>query len=160
MTKHRYPVTPGIRFLRSHNIAFKPLTYDYEDHGGAGQAAQKLGLDPFTVVKTLVMETDVGVPLLVLMHGSREVSTKQLARLLSVKKVAPCEPEIARKLTGYKVGGISPFGTVKAMTVYAQSTLFELEKIRINGGKRGFLVEMDPMALKASLNAIEVDAAV
>ncbi len=160
MGKNKTPVTPAVRFLRSCKIVFKPFVYDYEDHGGAQKAAEKLRLDPYGVIKTLVMENELKQPFLVLMHGNKEVSVKKLARHLAVKKVMPCDAAKAHKLTGYKVGGISPFGTLKPMKVYAQTTLFELDQIYINGGKRGFLVKMDTMDLKSSLDLVDVDVAI
>src|ERR687883_875443 len=148
-----YPVTPAVRLLREKRVEFAPHLYDYEERGGTRHSAEALGVDEHAVVKTLVMETDARKPLVVLMHGDREVSTKQLARTLGVKSVQPCEPAAAQKHTGYLVGGTSPFGTRARLPVYAERTIFELPKIYINGGKRGFLVGVEPRVLKDVLHA-------
>lgn len=155
-----YPVTPAVRVLREKKIAFEPHLYDYVEQGGTRRSADELGVDEHSVIKTLVMETDRREPLIVLMHGDREVSTKELARAIGVKTVAPCSPNAAQKHTGYMVGGTSPFGTRKRIEVYAQKTIFELEKIYINGGKRGFLIEITPKDLRAALPVTEVDVAI
>ncbi|MGE5313058.1 MAG: aminoacyl-tRNA deacylase [Acidobacteriota bacterium] len=154
------PVTPAVRFLREKAIAFIPRLYQYVEHGGTHASAVELGVDEHCVIKTLVMETDPRSPLIVLMHGDREVSTKQLARTLGVKQVTPVTEQSVTRLTGYQVGGCSPFGTRTKMPVYAERTIFDLEKIYINGGKRGFLVEIDPRELKRVLDVTEVSAAV
>lgn len=159
MKKNSHPVTPAVRFLRRHNIEFAPHPYPYQDQGGAEQAASALGVSPETVIKTLVFDAS-GQPVLVLMHGDREVSTRQLARHLDVKRVSPCDKATAERKTGYRVGGISPFGTREAMPVWAESTIFDLDRILINGGKRGFLVEIDPSVLKEALGARPMEAAV
>lgn len=159
MKKTDYPVTPAVRVLRQHAIDFVPHLYDYEDHGGTRHAAHSLSVAEHAVVKTLVLETDARKPLLMLMHGDREVSTKQLARLLGVKRVEPADAVRAEKYTGYQVGGISPFGTRIALPVYVESTILPLERIYINGGKRGFLVEIPPSVLCSVLGAQEVMAA-
>lgn len=155
-----YPITPAVRLLRDQGVAFTPHLYDYVEHGGTRHSADALHVPEYEVVKTLVMETDRRHPLIVLMHGDREVSTRQLARLLGVKQVAPCAPETAHKHTGYLVGGTSPFATRKPLPVYAQRTIFALPRIFINGGKRGFLVELDPRELKRVLSVTEVDVAI
>ena len=155
-----YPITPAVRLLREKKVEFEPHLYDYEEHGGTRHSAELLGVDEHTVVKTLVMETDAKKPLIVLMHGDREVSTKNLARHLGVKSVHPCDFAQAQKQTGYLVGGTSPFGTRIHMHVYAERTIFELPKIYINGGKRGFLVSIDPKVLKEVLHAEEVEVAI
>lgn len=155
-----YPVTTAIRFLRDRKIAFEPFLYAYEDRGGTRHAAACLGVDEHAVIKTLVMETDARSTLIVLMHGDREVSTRQLARELGVKRVAPCDPSTARRHTGYLVGGTSPFGTKNRLPVYAESTIFGLPRVYLNGGKRGFLVAMEPRALRDSLNPAEVAVAI
>ena len=134
--------------------------YRYEEHGGTSVAAWALGLDEHAVVKTLVMEDDRGAALLVLMHGDREVSTKELARVLRVKSITPCDPAVATRRTGYLVGGTSPFGTRTPLPVYAESTIFALPRIYINGGKRGFLVGIEPGELRRVLDVIEVHVAV
>jgi Cys-tRNA(Pro) deacylase len=146
--------------LREKRIAFEPHLYAYEEHGGTSRSALELGVDEHIVVKTLVMETDSREPLIVLMHGDREVSTKELARTLGVKSVSPCDPVTAQKHSGYQVGGTSPFGTRKQLSVYAERTIFDLPRIYINGGKRGFLVSMDPNDLRRALSILEVTVAI
>ena len=155
-----YPVTPAVRLLREKKINFEPHLYDYEERGGTRHSAESLGVDEHAVVKTLVMETESRQPLIVLMHGDCEVSTKQLARTLGVKSVQPCDPQTAQKHTGYLVGGTSPFGTRTRLPVYVERTIFELPKIYINGGKRGFLVEIEPRVLRDVLPVKEVEAAI
>ena len=155
-----YPITPAVRLLREKKVEFEPHLYDYVEHGGTQHSAEALGVDERTVVKTLVMETDANKPLIVLMHGDREVSTKNLARHLGVKSVHPCDFAQAQKHTGYLVGGTSPFGTRAKLHVYAERTIFELPKIYINGGKRGFLVSIDPKVLREVLHAEEVEVAI
>jgi Cys-tRNA(Pro) deacylase len=154
------PVTTAVRFLRGKKIPFEPFFYDYEEHGGTRRASEALAADEHTVVKTLVMETGDRSPLIVLMHGDREISTRQLARALGVKQVAPCDPATASRHTGYIVGGTSPFGTRKPLPVYAESTIFDLPRIYVNGGKRGFLVAIDPCALQESLHPVPVSVAI
>jgi Cys-tRNA(Pro) deacylase len=134
--------------------------YRYEEHGGTRHAAEMLQVPEHAVIKTLVMETDSYDPFLVLMHGDCEVSTKQLARFLGVKRVSPCDAASAHKYTGYQVGGTSPFGTRKQLPVYVESTILALDKIYINGGKRGFLVEIDPQDLQKALPVKNVEAAI
>ncbi len=155
-----YPITPAVRVLREKKIEFAPHLYAYKEHGGTRHSAAELGVDEHSVIKTLVMETDSREPLIILMHGDREVSTKELARALGVKTVLPCSPDTAQKHTGYMVGGTSPFGTRKRLPVYAEKTIFDLPRIFINGGKRGFLVEIDPKDLRAALDVKEVDVAI
>jgi Cys-tRNA(Pro) deacylase len=150
------PVTTAVRFLREKKVEFVPHLYDYVEKGGTGESAKQLGVDEHAVVKTLVFETNEKKPLIVLMHGDRQVSTKNLARHIGVKSVEPATSERASKHTGYLVGGTSPFGTRTAMRVYVESSIFELDKIFINGGKRGFLIEIEPAVLKAVLNIEEV----
>lgn len=154
-----YPITPAIRILRERKVDFTPHLYDYVEKGGAKESARQLGVDVHAVVKTLVFETNEKKPLIVLMHGDREVSTRNLARFLSVKSVEPVTPETASRLTGYLVGGTSPFGTRAKLPVYAEKTIFDLERIYINGGKRGFLVEIKPEVLN-SLNAELVEVGI
>lgn len=144
MAKQDFPVTPGIRVLRAANIAFSHHLYEYEEKGGTAVSARELGLDEHAVIKTLIMEDERRQPLIVLMHGDREVSTKELARILGVKTITPCTPETVNKHTGYLVGGTSPFGTKKAMPVYMEKSILESESIYINGGKRGYLVGIRP----------------
>lgn len=155
-----YPVTPAVRVLREKKVAFEPHLYEYEEHGGTRRSAGELGVEEHAVVKTLVMETEARKALVVLMHGDREVSTKRLARRLGVKSVRPCDPATAQKHTGYMVGGTSPFGTRSRLPVYAERTIFELPKIYINGGKRGFLVSIDPAALREVLGVEEVEVGI
>ena len=155
-----YPITPAIRLLRAHKVSFEPHLYAYEEHGGTRRSAELLGVEEHLVVKTLIFETDARQPLIVLMHGDRTVSAKGLARALQVKSVEPCGIERAQKLTGYLVGGTSPFGTRTRMPVYAEKTIFDLPSIYVNGGKRGFLVEVKPEILKELLSAQEVEVAI
>ena len=138
----RHPITPAVRVLRAAGVAFAPHEYAWVEHGGTAHSAAELGLPEHEVIKTLVMQTDEGKPLLVLMHGDRKVSTKALARHLGVKTVEPCPPEVATRHTGYLVGGTSPFGTRKPMPVYMEASIADLPEIAINGGKRGFLVSI------------------
>ena len=155
-----YPITPAIRVLREHNIEFTPHVFEYVEKGGTKHSAQILGVDEHAVVKTLIFETNEKKPLIVLMHGDFQVSVKNLARFLKVKTIAPVAPEKASKLTGYLVGGTSPFGVRTKMPVYAERTIFDLKKIYINGGKRGFLVEIAPEVLEQTLNLERVEVAV
>jgi Cys-tRNA(Pro) deacylase len=150
------PVTPATRLLRAKGVPFAPHLYPFEARDVARHAAQALGVQEHAVIKTLVMAADPKRPFLVLMHGDCEVSTKALARLLDVKEVAPLSREEAERATGYQVGGISPLGTRRPMTVYAEATIFDLPVIYLNGGRRGFLVALDPDALRALLSPIEV----
>ncbi len=155
-----YPVTPAIRLMREKKVEFEPHLYNYEERGGTKHSAESLGVDEHAVVKTLVMETEARKPLVVLMHGDREVSTKYLARAIGVKSVHPCDPQTAQKHTGYMVGGTSPMGTRMRLPVYVERTVFALPKIYINGGKRGFLVSLNPQDLRALLPVEEVEAAI
>ena len=154
------PATAALRVLRDKGIAFEPFTYDYVDHGGTHRAAAELGFAEHAMVKTIVLETEAKRPLIVLMHGDREISTKQLARALAVKSIAPCTPETATRHTGYLVGGTSPFGTRKPLPVYAEATLFDLPSIWINGGRRGLLVKVAPAALEQALPVTRVSVAI
>jgi Cys-tRNA(Pro) deacylase len=151
--------TPATAFLKAHGVAFTEHPYEYLEHGGAQHSAQVLGFDPFTVVKTLVMEDEKARPLLVLMHGNRKVSTKNLARQIGAKAVEPCKPEVANRHSGYLVGGTSPFGTRKAMPVYIEETILALPRICINGGRRGYLVGLDPQVCVQLLGAKPVQCA-
>jgi Cys-tRNA(Pro) deacylase len=160
MKRSDYPKTLAVRFLTEKQISFHPRLYPYEEHGGTRHAAESLGVPEHAVIKTLVMETNLRNPLLVLMHGDCEVSVKQLARTLSVKHVAPCQPAVAHKYTGYQVGGISPFGTRQALPVYVEASIFELDSIYINGGKRGFLVEINSHVLETILPVTKVEVAI
>ena len=151
--------TPAIHFLRKHGVAFTEHPYRYEEHGGTRVSARELGVDEHAVVKTLVMEDDVRSPMLVLMHGDREVSTKQLARQTGKKTIAPCEPAVAQKHTGYLVGGTSPFGTRKPLPVYIERSILALDRVYINGGRRGLLVTLAPAEIVRTLKATVVDVA-
>jgi Cys-tRNA(Pro) deacylase len=147
-----------VRVLREHGVAFTHHPYEYEERGGTGVSARELGVSEHAVIKTLVMEDDAKRPLVVLMHGDREVSTKNLARALGVKTIAPCEPAVADRHSGYQVGGTSPFGTRRAMPVYMQRTIADLPYLYVNGGKRGYLVGMVPADLVRVLKPMAVDA--
>jgi Cys-tRNA(Pro) deacylase len=160
MTRVEYPITNAVRFLRERRIAFQPHFYAYEDRGGTKVGAAALDLPEHAVVKTLVMETDQHEVILVLMHGDREVSAKQLARVLGVKSVSLCDERTASRHTGYVFGGTSPFGTRSALAVHVEKSIFQLPRIFINGGKRGLLVEIDPCALRGCLPVIEVEVAI
>ena len=152
-------VTSAIRALRQHGTSFTEHEYRYEDHGGTATAARQLGFDEHAVVKTLVMEDENGHPLIVLMHGDREVSTKQLARQAGHKSIRPCAPATAQRHTGYMVGGTSPFGTLKRMPVFVERSILDLPTIYINGGRRGFLVGVAPADVVRVLGAKAIDAA-
>lgn len=143
MAKH-VSETPATQWLRARKVAFTEHPYEYLEHGGAQHSAEVLGLDPFTVVKTLVMQDQDAKPLIVLMHGNRKVSTKNLARQIGAKSVEACTPEVANRHSGYLVGGTSPFGTRKSMPVYIEDTVLALPRIAINGGRRGYLVGIAP----------------
>jgi Cys-tRNA(Pro) deacylase len=150
------PITPAVRYLRAKKIYFKPHLYSYEEHGGTRHAADVL--PEHAVIKTLVMESETGRPFIVLEHGDCQVSTKQLARILGVKRITPCVEEMVQKHTGYQVGGISPFGTRKCMPIYVEKSILTLETLYINGGKRGFLIEITPDDLMQALTVEEVEA--
>ncbi len=147
LTKEKFPTTNAIRFLKEHQVEFIERPYRYEEKGGTEVAARALGVDEHLTVKTLVMEDENKSPLIVLMHGDKEVSTKELARILGVKSIAPCSAETAFKHTGYMVGGISPFGTKKQLPIYVEETILSLPTIYINAGRRGLLCEMSPKDL-------------
>ena len=151
--------TPATAFLKAHGIEFTEHPYEYLEHGGAQHSAQALGLDPFSVVKTLVMQNEAAEPLIVLMHGNKTVSTKNLARQIGAKSVAPCKPEVANRHSGFLVGGTSPFGTRRKMPVYIERSILGLARICINGGRRGYLVGIDPSICVTLLNAQAVDCA-
>jgi Cys-tRNA(Pro) deacylase len=160
MVKNKFPTTQAVRYLKGKGIPFLPRLYNYQENGGTEVAARELGADEHLVIKTLVMEDDEGSPLLILMHGDKEVSTKALARILNVKTVTPCTPEAANRHSGYIVGGISPFGTRKALRVFVEESILALPKIFINAGKRGFLAELSPADLKKALNPTPVNVAI
>lgn len=160
MGKPKIPSTTAIRQLKQHNVAFRPCPYRYEEKGGTRVSARELNVDEHQVIKTLVLEDEDRTPLIVLMHGDREVSLKQLARQLEVKQVTPCPPERADRLTGYQTGGISPFGTRQQLPVYCEKSILSLEKIYINGGKRGLLIELNPQELLKVLQPQTVEVAI
>jgi len=157
MAKH--PVTMAIRALRAANVAFEPHLYAWQPHGGTRASSEALGVDEHIVIKTLIFEDDRKQPLCILMHGDREVSAKQLARVIGAKTVAPCAPEVADRHSGYQVGGTSPFGLRREMPIYMERTIAELPRIYINGGARGFLVEIDPREAVRVLSPTLVDVA-
>jgi len=151
--------TPATQTLRRAGVAFGEHPYEYVEHGGTAESARQLGVDEHAVVKTLVMEDEHAKPLIVLMHGDRKVSTKNLARQIGAKRVEPCKPEVANRHSGYLVGGTSPFGTKKTMPVYVESTILELDEIWLNGGRRGYLVSLAPTVLVSLLGAKPVQCA-
>ena len=151
--------TPAIHFLRQHKVAFTEHPYRYEERGGTAVSSRELGVDEHIVIKTLVMEDEGKQPMIVLMHGDRDVSTKNLARQIGCKTVAPCDPAMAQTHTGYLVGGTSPFGTRKQMPVYLERSIADLDRIYINGGRRGFLIALAPADLVRALSPTLVDAA-
>ena len=153
-------LTPATAWLKAQGVAFTEHLYTYVDHGGAGWAAQALALPPHAVVKTLILQDERAQPLCVLMHGDREVSTKQLAREIGCKSVQPCAPEVAQRHSGYQVGGTSPFGLKKPMPVWVQHSVLALEVMYINGGRRGYLLGIAPSVLTQALGAKPVDCAV
>ena len=157
--KDKVSETPATALLRQQGVSFTEHPYDYLEHGGAQHSAQVLGMDPFSVVKTLIMQDQDAKPLVVLMHGNRKVSTKNLARQIGVKTIEPCAPEVANRHSGYLVGGTSPFATRRAMPVYIEATILELPRILINGGRRGYLVGIDPQVCVQLLGAQPVNCA-
>ena len=157
--KERVSETPATQWLKAQGVAFTEHPYEYLEHGGAQHSAQVLGWDPFHVVKTLIMQDQDARPLVVLMHGNRKVSTKNLARLIGAKSVEPCAPETANRHSGYLVGGTSPFATRKAMPVYIEESILALPKILINGGRRGYLVGLEPQCCVRLLGAKAVQCA-
>jgi Cys-tRNA(Pro) deacylase len=160
MAKDRYPVTPAVRVLRTHGVSFTAHLIDYVERGGTAHTAATLGVDEHKVIKTLVFEDDTKDPLIILMHGDRQVSGRDLARQLGRRVTTPCDPALAERHTGYQVGGTSPFGTHRDMPVFIERTILQLPKIIVNGGKRGFLVELDPKELVRVLAAVPVDVAI
>ena len=159
MAKKKNSETLATQWLRKNHIEFSEHTYDYEAKGGANDAAKKLGVDPYITVKTLIMEDEKKQPLVVLMHGDHEVSTKNLARQTGAKNIQPCSTETAQRHSGYLVGGTSPFGTRKKMPIWVQASILDLESIYINGGKRGLLLKIKSKVLTESLQAKRVDVA-
>jgi Cys-tRNA(Pro) deacylase len=160
VSREKAPVTPAVRALRQAGVEFTEHPYTYVEHGGTASFAREFGIDEHAVIKTLVMEDEAKRPLVVLMHGDREVSTKELARVLDVKTIQPCTPETAGRHSGYMVGGTSPFGLRKAVPIYVEGSILELSRIFINGGKRGFLVGLDPKELARVLKPTPVNVAV
>jgi len=152
--------TPATDFLRAHGVAFTEHVYDYVEKGGTAESARQLGVDEHAVIKTLVMQDEDAKPLIVLMHGDRQVSLKELARQIPCKKVEPCKPEVAQRHSGYRVGGTSPFGLRKALPVFVEATVLALPFICINGGRRGYLVGIAPALLTALLGARPVHCAI
>lgn len=160
MSKTKFPVTPAIRFLRDRKVAFTEHLYAYEERGGTAVSARELGVDEHSVIKTLVMEDDTGQPLLVLIHGDRDVSTRELARTRGARSIRPCTPDAANRYTGYLVGGTSPFATRKPLPVCMERSILTLDHIYLNGGKRGFLVGIDPRTVERLLQPTLVDVGI
>jgi Cys-tRNA(Pro) deacylase len=157
--KEHAPETPATAFLRQHGVSFSEHLYDYVEHGGTAESSKQLGVPEHAVVKTLVMQDQDAKPLIILMHGDRQVSLKNLARQIGAKRVEPCKPEVAQRQTGYQVGGTSPFGLRKAMAIFVERSILSLPLIYINGGGRGFLVSLSPQVLINVLQAQPVDCA-
>jgi Cys-tRNA(Pro) deacylase len=157
--KDKVSETPATALLRQQGVSFTEHPYEYLEHGGAQHSAQVLGMDPFSVVKTLIMQDQDAKPLVVLMHGNRKVSTKNLARQVGLKSIEPCAPEVANRHSGYLVGGTSPFATRRAMPVYIEESILALPRICINGGRRGYLVGIDPQVCVQLLGAQPVNCA-
>ena len=155
----RVSETPATQFLRAHGISFTEHVYEYVDQGGTAESARQLGVPEHEVIKTLVMQDERAQPLIVLMHGDKQVSTKNLARQIGAKSVEPCKPEVAQRHSGFMVGGTSPFGLRKAMPMYVEATALALERICINGGRRGYLVGIAPAVLTDLLGARPVNCA-
>jgi Cys-tRNA(Pro) deacylase len=159
MTKEHFPVTPAIRVLKENGAEFSLHPYKYEERGGTEVSARELRVDEYRVIKTLVMEDDRKAPLIILMHGNRQVSTKELARVLGIKSIQPCDPATANRHTGYLVGGTSPFGTRKPIPIYIEKTILEIPRILINAGKRGLLAEVATGDLVRILDPVPVTVA-
>jgi len=157
--KEHVSETPATACLREHGVPFSEHVYDYVEHGGTAESSRQLGVDEHSVVKTLVMQNEDAKPLIILMHGDREVSLKNLARQIGAKRVEPSKPEVAERHTGYRVGGTSPFGTRKALGIFVERSVLSLPLIYINGGRRGYLVGIDPRVLVDLLKAQPVDCA-
>ena len=160
MAKEKFPGTQAIRTLKEHAVTYTLRPYKYEEKGGTKAATEQLSVEEHQIIKTLVMEDDKREPLLVLMHGDRQVSTKSLARALEIKMLRPCEPEVAHRHTGYYVGGISPFGTKKKLKVYIEASIIDLPRIYINAGRKGLLAEMSPEDMVSVLKPIPVNVAI
>jgi len=157
--KQHVSETPATQFLRRQGVAFTEHVYEYVEHGGTAESARQLGVSEHEVVKTLVMQDDQGAPLIVLMHGDKQVSTKNLARAIGAKAVEPCKPEVAQRHSGFLVGGTSPFGTRKTMPVYVEAGVLALPRVLVNGGRRGYLVGIDPALLASLVGAKPVQCA-
>ena len=160
MAKEKIPVTPAIRLFKQANVNFTPHLYSYEERGGTAVSARELGVEEYHVIKTLVMEDEQRRPLIVLMHGDLEVSTKELARVIGVKTITPCNSDRAFKQTGYQIGGTSPFATRNKMPVYIEKTILDIKEIYINGGKRGFLVSVTPQVIVDLLKPTMVEVGI
>ncbi len=160
MSKEKFPMTPAIRVLKEHKVSFSGHLYPYEEHGGTAHSARCLQVDEHGVIKTLVLEDEHRQPLIMLMHGDCKVSTKELARLLNVKSITPCDPAVANKHSGYLVGGTSPFGVRRSMPIYMEASILDLPLIYLNGGKRGFLVGITPSEAQRLLKPILVNVAI
>jgi len=156
----KHSATPATTFLDQHGVSYTEHAFEYKEHGGTSHSSERLGVPEHEVVKTLVMENERAEPLVVLMHGDRKVSTKELARQAGVKRIAPCKPEVAQRHSGYLVGGTSPFGTRKRMPIFLERSVLALPRIYINGGRRGFLLGMDPAELVRVLSPVLVDVAI
>lgn len=156
MAKEKIPVTAATRILRAEKVLFESHLYDYEEKGGTAASSRQLGVDEHCVIKTLIMEDDLKNPLIILMHGNLQVSTKELARQIGCRQISPCNPDLAQKHSGYLVGGTSPFGVRRQMPVYMESSIAELPVIYINGGKRGYLVSMSPAELVRVIKPVTV----
>lgn len=160
MSKQRHvSETPATQLLRKKGVAFDEHPYEYVDHGGTAESSKQLGVEEHSVIKTLVMEDESAKPLIILMHGDRSVSTKNLARQIGKKRVEPCKPEVAERHTGFQVGGTSPFGTRKPLPVFVERSVLALPRIYLNGGRRGYLVSIEPSVLVSVLGASPVDCA-
>lgn len=160
MSAPRIPSTPAVLALRAADVAFTPHFYAYEERGGTAVSARALGVDEHAVIKTLIMQDETARPCVVLMHGDREVSTKSLARVLGVKRIGPCPPDVAERHSGYRVGGTSPFATRRKMPVYLERTVCDLPKVYLNGGSRGFLVGIPPQVVVSLLCPVMVAVAI
>ncbi|MQR01819.1 Cys-tRNA(Pro) deacylase [Glaciimonas soli] len=158
--KEHISVTPATQFLRQHGVVFSEHPYPYEEHGGTAVSSRALGVEEHHVVKTLIMQDEMASPCIVLMHGDRKVSTKNLARQIGCKSISPCKPEVAQRHSGYLIGGTSPFGTRKAMPVYIEQSILQLPQIYINGGRRGYLIGVAPQVIVDVLQAKEVQCAI
>jgi Cys-tRNA(Pro) deacylase len=160
MSNKDYPMTLAIRELLDHKVEFTPHVFPYEEKGGTAHSSKTLGVPEHSVIKTLIMESDSKEPMIILMHGDMQVSTKSLARTLGVKSISPCKPEVADRHSGYQIGGTSPFGTKRKMPVYIEKSILDLDLIYINGGKRGYLVSINPKELTRLLQPTPVEVGI